>query len=165
MEVVVSFLLCRRHLINSSIFIISNKGYGVIFPATGASGFYVPSGCVVVGVLGSFEAYLGVLFAGFCCAILFRKVLRSQNLAQVFFSDPIVVRFGKAELSNREWSDSGRSISNGDVNSSVWRRDDNHNIMMTVDENNEDRRHHDEELGVGRNSSALIALTLSLIHI
>jgi len=112
-----------------------------------------------VGVLGSFEAYLGVLFAGFCCAILFRKVLRSQNLAQVFFSDPIVVRFGKAELSNREWRDSESSTSNGDMSSSVWRRDGNHTVMMTVDENKEDCRHHDEELGVGRNSSASIAVT------
>ena len=112
-----------------------------------------------MGVLGSFEAYLGVLFAGFCTAILFRKVLRSQNLAQVFFSDPIVVRFGKAELSNREWRDNGRSTSKGDMSSSVWRRDDNQTIMMTVDENKEDRRHHDEELGVGRTGSTLIAVT------
>lgn len=43
---------------------------------------------------------MGVLFAGSCGAILFGKVLRSQNHAQVFFSDPIVVRFGKKELSD-----------------------------------------------------------------
>jgi hypothetical protein len=138
--------------------VTKNKGYGVIFPATGASGFYVPSGCVVVGVLGSFEAYLGVLFAGFCCAILFRKVLRSQNLAQVFFSDPIVVRFGKAELSNREWSDNRRNLSYVDSNVSLWRSEDyRHNIMMTLNENRENRRHHDEELGVNTNDSSLIA--------
>lgn len=74
-------------------------GYGVIFPSTGASSFEVPVSCVAMGVLGSFEAFLGVLYAGFCGAILFGKVLRSQNNAQVFFSDPIVVRFGKEELS------------------------------------------------------------------
>jgi hypothetical protein len=112
----------------------------------------------VVGVLGSFEAYLGVLFAGTCCAILFRKVLRSQTIAQVFFSDPIVVRFGKGELSNRKWSDSIQSTSNSHINGSIWRRDDHrHNIMMTVDENKEDPRHHDEELGASKNSSNLIA--------
>lgn len=77
----------------------STVGYGVIFPATGASSFYVPTGCVAMGVLGSLEAFVGVLYAGFCGAILFGKVLRSQNNAQVFFSDPIVVRFGKLELS------------------------------------------------------------------
>jgi hypothetical protein len=127
----------------------------VIYPATGASTFDVPSGCVAVGVLGSFEAYLGVLFAGFCCAILFRKVLRSQNLAQVFFSDPIVVRFGKAELSNRVRSDNRRNLGYGD--------DHRRNIAMTLDENEENRRHHaeddDEELGVSKNSSSLIAVT------
>jgi hypothetical protein len=127
------------------------KGYGVIYPATGASTFAVPSGCVAVGVLGSFEAYLGVLFAGFCCAILFRKVLRSQNLAQVFFSDPIVVRFGKAELSNRVRSDNRRRLGYGD--------DHRHNITMTLDENKENHRHHDEDhdkgLGASKNSSSL----------
>ena len=112
----------------------------------------------MVGVLGSFEAYLGVLFAGTCCAILFRKVLRSQTIAQVFFSDPIVVRFGKAELSNRK-SDSIQRTSNSHINGSIWRRDDHcHNIMMTVDENKEDPRHHDEELGASKNSSNLIAV-------
>lgn len=77
----------------------STVGYGVIFPATGASSFYVPTGCVGVGVVGSLEAFLGVLYAGCCGAILFGKVLRSQNNAQVFFSDPMVIRFGKQELS------------------------------------------------------------------
>jgi len=78
----------------------STVGYGLIYPATGASAFHVPQGCTAVGVLGSFEAFLGVLYSGFCTAVLFAKVLRSQNHAQVFFSDPIVVRYGKAELCN-----------------------------------------------------------------
>jgi len=76
----------------------STVGYGVIYPSSGASDFHVGTGCVGVGFLGSFEAFLGVLYAGFCGAILFSKVLRSQNTAQVFFSDPIVVRYGKMEL-------------------------------------------------------------------
>ena len=41
---------------------------------------------------------MGVIYAGFCGAILFSKVLRSQNNAQVLFSDPIVIRFGRSEL-------------------------------------------------------------------
>jgi len=53
-----------------------------------------------VGILGSFEAFLGVVYAGIFTAVLFAKVLRTQNHAQVFFSDPIVVRYGKAELCN-----------------------------------------------------------------
>lgn len=50
---------------------------------------------------------MGVLYAGFCGAILFGKVLRTQNNAQVYFSDPIVIRFGKMELSDS--INSGRS--------------------------------------------------------
>ena len=73
-------------------------GYGNIYPTTGASTYYVPTGCVGVGAFASFEAYLGVLYAGFVAAILFRKVLRSQNYAQALFSDPVVVRFGREEL-------------------------------------------------------------------
>ncbi|KAL7528292.1 hypothetical protein ACHAXR_004906 [Thalassiosira sp. AJA248-18] len=82
------------------IYDLYSKGYGIIFPATGASAFHVPNSCVSMGVLGSFEAFLGVLYADFCAALLFGKVLRSQNNAQVYFSDPIVIRFGKAELSD-----------------------------------------------------------------
>ncbi|KAL7427497.1 hypothetical protein ACHAXH_001730 [Discostella pseudostelligera] len=76
----------------------STVGLGAIYPSTGADGYYVPTGCVIVGILGSFEAYLGVLYVGTTAAILFRKVLRSQNYAQAVFSDPIVVRFGVKEL-------------------------------------------------------------------
>lgn len=42
----------------------------------------------------SFEAFTGIMFGGFCGAILFGKVLRMQSDALVTFSDPIVIRFG-----------------------------------------------------------------------
>lgn len=35
-----------------------------------------------------------MLYAGFCGAILFGKVLRIQSYAQVIFSDPLLIRFG-----------------------------------------------------------------------
>ncbi len=35
-----------------------------------------------------------MLYAGFCGAILFGKVLRIQSYAQVTFSDPLLIRFG-----------------------------------------------------------------------
>ena len=44
------------------------------------------------------EAFVGVLYAGFCTAVLFGKVIRSQSRAQIYFSDPMVLRFGKEEL-------------------------------------------------------------------
>lgn len=37
---------------------------------------------------------IGVLYSGFCGAILFGKVLRIQSHAQVIFSDPLVIRYG-----------------------------------------------------------------------
>eukprot|EP00804_Cyclotella_cryptica_P011573 CCRYP_012084-RA/>CCRYP_012084-RA protein AED:0.07 eAED:0.07 QI:167/1/1/1/1/1/4/74/578 len=78
----------------------STVGYGIIFPSTGANSDYpIPQTCITVGVVGSFEAFVGVLYAGFCTAVLFGKVIRSQSQAQVYFSDPLVVRFGKEELS------------------------------------------------------------------
>ena len=43
----------------------------------------------------SLESLLGVLYSGFCGAILFGKVLRIQSHAQVIFSDPLVIRYGK----------------------------------------------------------------------
>ena len=38
------------------------------------------------------EAFVGVIYAGFCGAILFGKVLRFQSRAPVIFSDPLVIR-------------------------------------------------------------------------
>jgi hypothetical protein len=40
------------------------------------------------------ETLIGILYAGFCGAILFGKVLRIQSYAQVTFSDPLLIRFG-----------------------------------------------------------------------
>jgi len=118
----------------------STVGYGVIFPATGASDFFVPTGCVAVGVIGSFEAFMGVLYAGSCGAILFGKVLRSQNNAQVFFSDPIVVRFGKKELSDSSYS-----------NGTMEHTDE------TKEHIGEMKEGHDEELGEEGSSSLMMA--------
>ena len=88
-------------------------GYGLIYPATGAEEFEVAHACVGLGVLGSFEAFMGVLYAGFCGAILFGKVLRSQSTAQVFFSDPIVIRYGKEELDGGRRSTTTTTSSGG----------------------------------------------------
>lgn len=77
---------------------------------------------------------MGVLFAGFCGAILFGKVLRSQNNAQVFFSDPIVIRFGKKELCDSNCS------------SNIEREQ----------HMNETKEGHDEELGEEGSSSLVM---------
>jgi len=40
------------------------------------------------------ESFTGVLFVGLCGAILFGKAIRLESIAQVTFSQPLVVRFG-----------------------------------------------------------------------
>ena len=114
----------------------STVGYGLVYPATGAEDFDVAQSCVALGVLGSFEAFMGVLYAGFCGAILFGKVLRSQNNAQVFFSDPIVIRFGKKELG-------GGVVSSGSGSRRISEEEEE--IMEEGDE--QQQQYRDEEFG------------------
>ena len=71
----------------------STVGYGSTYPALGHE-HSNPSKCVYITAVCSLEAFFGVLYSGFCGAILFGKVLRIQSHAQVLFSDPIVIRFG-----------------------------------------------------------------------
>jgi hypothetical protein len=49
-----------------------------------------------VTIIVTLEAFVGILFASFCGAILFAKVARIQSFAQVMFSDPIVIRYGNS---------------------------------------------------------------------
>jgi hypothetical protein len=120
----------------------STVGYGIIYPATGAENYEVSQVCVGLGVLGSFEAFMGVLYAGFCGAILFGKVLRSQNNAQVFFSDPIVIRYGKEELDG-----GGRSSSSSNVRRIPEEEDEEMKEKMDDEEESGGDEHRDEECG------------------
>jgi hypothetical protein len=61
----------------------------------------------------SLESFIGVLYSGFCGAILFGKVLRIQSHAQVIFSDPIVIRYGAGvethlDEGEDEYTDAGK---------------------------------------------------------
>jgi hypothetical protein len=49
-------------------------------------------------ILTSLEAFYGMLFGSICFAILFARIGRAQSYAQVLFSDPIVIRFGRGVL-------------------------------------------------------------------
>ena len=73
----------------------STVGYGSTYPALGHENDN-PTNCLFITVVCSLESFLGVLYSGFCGAILFGKVLRIQSHAQVLFSDPIVIRYGSA---------------------------------------------------------------------
>jgi len=64
----------------------------VVFPAVGS--YEKTRRCFGIQFICSLEALVGVLFAGFCGAILYGKVSRVQSIARVLFSDPIVIRYG-----------------------------------------------------------------------
>jgi hypothetical protein len=71
----------------------STVGYGSTYPALGHENTD-HTHCLFITVICSLESFIGVLYSGFCGAILFGKVLRIQSHAQVVFSDPIVIRYG-----------------------------------------------------------------------
>lgn len=81
-------------------------GYGLIAPATGGhepflndADFFDEEGrCLLVNFLLSFESLIGVLFVGFCSAILFGKITSFQSNARVTFSDVMVISFGMKEF-------------------------------------------------------------------
>lgn len=91
----------------------STVGYGLISPATSAA---KKNGnlCILLSFLLSFESLIGVLFVGFCAAILFGKITQFQGNAQIVFSSIISVTYGKG--SNGEDEDEDTTISSGTNN-------------------------------------------------
>lgn len=78
-------------------------GYGLIAPATGGhfldddagpENFDEEGRCLLVGFLLSFESLFGVIFAGFCSAVLFGKITSFQSNAKIIFSDIMTVSLG-----------------------------------------------------------------------
>lgn len=71
----------------------STVGYGSTYPALSHQNSN-RSNCFFINFICALESLLGVLYSGFCGAILFGKVLRIQSHAQCVFSDPLVIRYG-----------------------------------------------------------------------
>merc|ERR1711862_164082 len=69
-------------------------GYGNIYPSLTSQEFE-RGGCGFITFITSVESLLGVLYGGFCGAIIFGKVLRIQSQAQVSFSDILLIQFGR----------------------------------------------------------------------
>jgi hypothetical protein len=80
----------------------STVGYGNVYPATGPENS-TKDNCLLVTTLCSLECFFGVLYSGFCGAILFGKVLRLQSRAHVLFSDPMVIRYGLGVLPQKKY--------------------------------------------------------------
>lgn len=91
----------------------STVGYGSTSPALSHQNDN-PTNCFFINFICSIESLMGVLYSGFCGAILFGKVLRIQSHAQVIFSDPIVIRYGSGVSKENEYnSDDGSSTGGG----------------------------------------------------
>jgi hypothetical protein len=102
----------------SSILIFRQVGYGTAYPALGYQNSS-PTNCFFINFICSLEALIGVLYSGFCGAILFGKVLRIQSYAQVTFSDPLLIRYG-----------SGVSHIDGPVSNSESASDDDDSVRI-----------------------------------
>ena len=93
---------------------VHTQGYGSTYPALSHEN-QDPSNCLFITAVCSLEAFVGVLYSGFCGAVLFGKVLRIQSHAQVIFSDPLIIRYGQGvEVHETGDDDSSSSDSSDD---------------------------------------------------
>lgn len=74
-------------------------GYGSVYPAL-SNQSHDRTNCMFITSVTSFEAFVGIVYTGFCGAMLFAKVLRIQSHAQVMFSDPLLIRYGSGAESD-----------------------------------------------------------------
>jgi len=73
----------------------STVGFGTVSPDTLA-------GCYGIRYTCAIEAFLGVLYAGFCGAIFFAKFSRLMGRAQVKFSSTLCIQYGSAVRGRHE---------------------------------------------------------------
>lgn len=69
------------------------QGYGIVYSGVSSEVTDIKK-CTGLTVVVTLEAFVGVLFAGMCGAVIYAKVSRVQSFAQVNFSDPVVIRYG-----------------------------------------------------------------------
>jgi len=81
-------------------------GYGMTYTTT-ASDFNgtKPHECSWVVFLSTTEAFLGLLFAGMCAALLFGKVNRVQSHANIIFANAVCLQYEEMEEDNFEGPD------------------------------------------------------------
>lgn len=81
----------------------STVGFGTVSPA-------VLAGCYGLRYACAIEAFLGVLYAGFCGAIFFAKFSRLMGRAQVIFSSTLCIQYGNGVGGMKEESLNAKSI-------------------------------------------------------
>jgi len=100
----------------------STVGYGSTYPSMGPE--YSTEGsnsgqCAFIYALTSTEAFVGVLYAGFCGAVIFGKVLRHQSRAQVKFSDVVTIRYGTGVIGTDEDGELAEEVEDAEGNDSI----------------------------------------------
>jgi len=94
-------------------------GYGMIYTAVG--GDFQPNGpngelatepgqCSWVVFLCTAEAFLGLLYAGMCAAILFGKVNRVQSHANIVFSNSVCLQYEEVEEFDEEEDEEDNAV-------------------------------------------------------
>jgi hypothetical protein len=70
-------------------------GYGSTYPSLSTEHNHQnDADCIFISFLTSFEAFVGVLYAGFTGGIIYAKVTRLTQRARVKFSDPLLIKYG-----------------------------------------------------------------------
>lgn len=77
------------------------QGYGVVYPQVNRQDPNRGASCSGFTFLVSLESFVGILFASFCGAIIFGKIARIQSIAQIRFSEPMVIRYGTGVLEGK----------------------------------------------------------------
>jgi len=84
-------------------------GYGAAYTATGVEH---PNQweCMFITIICAIESFAGLLYVGFCTAILFGKVGRIQSHAQVSFSNVICIQHGNVAANSTNDRNEGDTV-------------------------------------------------------
>jgi len=86
-------------------------GYGMTYTATSTDfGDVKPSKCTMVFFLCTVEAFMGLLFAGMCAAILFGKVNRIQSHANIIFCNAVCLQYEEMDDDEDGWDEGENSL-------------------------------------------------------
>ncbi|CAB9499706.1 expressed unknown protein [Seminavis robusta] len=72
----------------------STVGYGLVHPAVRTESDDIQLSCSFLTTISALEAFVGVLFASFCGAVVVGKMTRAKSTASVQFSQRMILRFG-----------------------------------------------------------------------
>lgn len=83
----------------------STVGYGVVYPQVRREVHQTSFNCAFMTTLTALEAFVGVLFASFCGAVIVGKMTRAKCTASVSFSQRMIIRFGTGVMHTNDDDD------------------------------------------------------------